>query len=359
MKQGYIRGLVAALALAATMGIAAPASAQQGTATQGGTTQNAVQGPASGSNPTASAVSEDQLFRQLDKLSGRVTIPDAKAALLQQPQGREYRGFREDVLPWLGGIFVLGMILALAAFYFTRGRIRLEHSEESGRKIQRFNALERFTHWLTALCFIVLAISGLNYIFGKRLLMPIIGPDAFAAWSQYAKYAHNFLAWPFMLGLLVMIVVWIRDNIPDRTDVTWLKQGGGFLGNGHPPARRFNAGQKMIYWSVVLGGLALAASGLIMLFPFSASGISGLQFDVNGMQLAQYIHATVGVILIAIMIAHIYIGSLGMEGAYDAMGSGEVDLAWARSHHSLWVEEQQAKTASGPQVGTRRPAPAE
>jgi formate dehydrogenase subunit gamma len=359
MKQGYIRGLVAALALAATMGIAAPASAQQGTATQGGTTQNAVQGPASGSNPTASAVSEEQLFRQLDKLSGRVTIPDAKAALLQQPQGRDYRGFREDVLPWLGGIFVLGMILALAVFYFTRGRIRLDHSEESGRKILRFNALERFTHWLTALCFIVLAISGLNYIFGKRLLMPIIGPDAFAVWSQYAKYAHNFLAWPFMLGLLVMIVVWIRDNIPDRTDVTWLKQGGGFLGSGHPPARRFNAGQKVIYWSVVLGGLALAASGLIMLFPFSASGISGLQFDVNGMQLAQYIHATVGVILIAIMIAHIYIGSLGMEGAYDAMGSGEVDLAWARAHHSLWVEEQQAKTASGPQVGSGRPAPAE
>jgi formate dehydrogenase subunit gamma len=362
MKEGYARGLMMALALAVTFGLAAPASAQgtsEGPANRGGNTQNAVQGQASGANPTASAVSEEQLFRQLDKLTGRVSIPDAKAALLQQPQGRDYRSFREGVLPWLGGIFVLGMILALAAFYFTRGRIRLEHSEESGRKIQRFNALERFTHWLTAMCFIVLAVSGLNYIFGKRLLMPLIGPDAFAAWSQYAKYAHNFLAWPFMLGLLIMIVVWIRDNIPDRTDVTWLKQAGGLTGRGHPPARRFNAGQKLIFWSVVLGGLALSASGLIMLFPFSASGINGLQFDVNGMQLAQYVHATVGVILIAIMIAHIYIGSLGMEGAYDAMGSGEVDLAWARAHHSLWVEEQQAKTASGPQAGTGRPAPAE
>jgi formate dehydrogenase subunit gamma len=191
--------------------------------------------------------------------------------------------------------------------------------------------------------------------------MPVIGADAFAVWSQYAKYAHNFLAWPFMLGLLIMIVVWIRDNFPDRTDVRWLREGGGLLGNGHPPARRFNAGQKMIFWSVVLGGLALSASGIIMLFPFGSTGFTGLQFDINGMQLAQYVHATVGVILIAIMIAHIYIGSLGMEGAYDAMGSGEVDLAWARAHHSLWVEEQQAKTASGPQVGGRgrRPAPAE
>jgi len=357
MPFGLIRGLLAPVALALALGLAGPALAQganstsEGPANRGGTTANSVQGPASGSNPTASAVSEEQLFQQLDKLSGRVSIPDGKAAVLQQPQGREYRGFREGVLPWLGGIFILGMLLALAAFYFTKGKIRLDHSEESGRKILRFNAFERFTHWLTAMCFIVLAISGLNYIFGKRLIMPLIGPDAFAAWSQYAKYAHNFLAWPFILGLLFMLVVWIRDNIPDRTDVVWLRQGGGFLGGGHPPARRFNAGQKLIFWSVILGGLALSASGIVMLFPFSL-------LDINGMQFAQYVHATVGVILIAIMIAHIYIGSLGMEGAYDAMGSGEVDLAWARAHHNLWVEEEMAKTASGPQSGTR-PAPAE
>jgi formate dehydrogenase subunit gamma len=148
-----------------------------------------------------------------------------------------------------------------------------------------------------------------------------------------------------------MIVVWIRDNVPDGTDVHWLKAGGGFFGDRHPPARRFNAGQKIIFWAVTLGGLTLSASGVVMLFPFSVA-------DVNGMQLAQYIHATVGVILIAIMIAHIYIGSLGMEGAYDAMGSGEVDLAWARVHHSLWVEQEQARTASGPQRRAR-PAPAE
>jgi formate dehydrogenase subunit gamma len=356
-----IRGGFAALALIAAVGLTAPGFAttsSEGPANRGGTTANAVQGPASGSNPTASAVTEEQLFQQLDRLSGRVTIPDANAALLHQPQGRDYRTFREGILPWLGGILVVGMILALAAFYFTKGRIQLEQGEESGRKILRFNAFERFAHWLTAFCFIVLALSGLNYIFGKRLLMPLIGPDAFAAWSQYAKYAHNFLAWPFILGVLFMIVVWVRDNVPDRTDVTWVKEAGGFLSGTHPPARRFNAGQKLIFWSVALGGLALAVTGIIMLFPFAASGIQGLQFGVNGMQWAQYVHATIGVILIAIMIAHIYIGSLGMEGAYDAMGSGEVDLAWARAHHSLWVEDEMAKTASGPQSGART-APAE
>jgi formate dehydrogenase subunit gamma len=124
------------------------------------------------------------------------------------------------------------------------------------------------------------------------------------------------------------------------------------MSNSHPTAGRFNAGQKLIFWSVALGGLALSATGIMMLFPFSAA-------DVNGMQWAQYIHATVGVILIAIMIAHIYIGSLGMEGAYDAMGSGEVDLTWARRHHSAWVEQQQAKTASGPQPVATARVPAE
>jgi formate dehydrogenase subunit gamma len=342
MDYTTIRRILVVPAAAVTAGLGAPALAQ-GTAT--------TQAPASGSNPTASAVSEEQLFRELDKLTGRVTIPDSKAAILEQPQGRDYRSYREEALPWIGGIFVLGMILALAIFYFTKGRIALDSSEESGRKILRFNAFERFTHWLTAMCFIVLAISGLNYIFGKRLLMPLIGPDAFAVWSQYAKYAHNFLSWPFMIGLVFMFVVWIRDNFPDRTDGAWLKSAGGFFNNTHPPARRFNAGQKLIFWSVILGGIALSVSGLIMLFPFSAA-------DIGGMQIAQYIHATVGVILTAIIIAHIYIGSLGMEGAYDAMGSGEVDLAWARAHHRLWVEEEQARTASGGQPGVRT-APAE
>ena len=253
---------------------------------------------------------------------------------------------REGALPWIGGIAILGMLVALALFYFSKGRIKLEDSPESGRKITRFTALERFTHWLTATAFIVLAFTGLNYIFGKRLLLPLLGPETFSTWSQYAKFAHNFISWVFILGVLIMVVVWIRDNVPDRYDWAWLKAGGGFFGRGHPPARRFNAGQKIIYWSVILGGLALSVTGVIMLFPFSAA-------DINGMQWAQYIHATVGVLLIAVMIAHIYIGSLGMEGAYNAMSTGEVDLAWARTHHRIWVEEEQARNAKGPQIGGR------
>lgn len=307
----------------------------------------------SGSNPTAMSVKEDELLRELNKIQGRITIPEPQAAVLEQPQGREYRTFRERALPWIGGIAILGVILALAVYYFSRGRIRLPPGEQTGRKILRFDVFERFTHWMTATSFIVLAITGLNYIFGKRLLLPLIGPDAFATWSQWAKYAHDFLAWPFMLGVLFMIAVWLKGNLPDRYDFAWIKAGGGFFGKSEPDAGRFNAGQKLVFWSVVLGGIALSVTGIIMLFPFSIA-------DINGMQIAQYVHATVGVLLIAVMLGHIYIGSLGEEGAFDAMWSGEVELGWARRHHRAWVEELQKKTPRGPQVGrSSASAPAE
>jgi formate dehydrogenase subunit gamma len=297
----------------------------------------AQQGP-SGSDPTAQAVSEQQLLDKFQKIEGRVTLPNTAAGLLQQPQGRDYRGFHEGALPWIGGIVTIGMLLVLALFYIIRGSIRTL-SGESGVRILRFNAIERLTHWTTATAFIVLAITGLNFIFGKRLLMPLIGPDAFSTWSFWAKYAHDFVAWAFMLGVLVMLVAWAWDNLPDRYDVNWLKVGGGFFdksGRTNPPAGRFNTGQKLIFWSVVLGGIALSVSGIFMLFPFAFT-------DINGMQTAQYVHAGVGILLIGVIIAHIYIGTLGMEGAYEAMGSGTVDLNWAKEHHSAWVEEQQAK----------------
>ncbi|MBK3398187.1 MULTISPECIES: formate dehydrogenase subunit gamma [Methylobacterium] len=333
-----MRRLTSIALLTATLALAAPALAQ-------------VRAPDGAPNPTASSVNEEMLFKQDPKIHGRISIPNATAANLIQPQGREWRAFRESWMPWIGALAVLGMIAALGLFYFTRGRIRLEHSEESGKKILRFNGFERFSHWMTASCFIVLSLSGLNYIFGKRLLMPLIGPEAFASLAQYGKYAHIYLAWPFMLGVLFMLVLWVRDNIPGKIDWIWLKQGGGLIGDAHPSAGRFNAGQKMVFWMVVGFGLAMSATGLMMIFPFAVT-------DINGMQAMQVIHSLIGVVFIAGILAHIYIGSLGMEGAYDAMGSGEVDLAWAKVHHDLWVKEQQAKTASGPQLG-RGQVPAE
>jgi len=241
------------------------------------------------------------------------------------------------------------MLLLLVGFYLFRGMIRIERGR-SGRTIVRFNAFERFVHWMTATCFIILAISGLNITFGKSLLLPLMSPGAFSTWSQALKYAHNYLSFPFTFGVALMFLMWIGGNIPNRVDAEWLKRGGGIVGDDHPPAYRFNAGQKMIYWIVVLGGSAVAITGYLLMFPFYGTGIAG-------MQLAQIVHGIVSLLFVAVMLAHIYIGTVGMEGAFEAMGTGEVDVNWAKEHHSLWLEEE--LSGARPRQGTPRPTPAE
>lgn len=304
-------------------------------------------------NPTASSVKEQQLLQELDRIQGRVSIPDQRSRVLEQPAGRDWREFRTVTLRWIGALAILSVFVVLVIFYLIRGRIRIE-AGLSGIKIVRFNGFERFVHWMTATCFLVLAVSGLNVTFGRPLLLPLIGFEAFSEWSQWAKYAHNYLSFPFTIGVVLIFLMWIGGNIPVKADIDWLKKGGGLFGHEHPPAPRFNAGQKGIYWIVVLGGGLAAASGYQLMFPFYITGI-------EGMQLAQIVHAVVAVLFIAVMLAHIYIGSIGMEGAFEAMGSGEVDLSWAREHHKLWLDEEQARQAPAGKSGSPPPmaAPAE
>jgi formate dehydrogenase subunit gamma len=314
----HLRLLVTGLLLTFTVALAVPAFAQQ-------------------VNPTADSVKEQQFLDALKgnpsaELKGRITIPDGKAATLERPAGRDWRAFHQGTMVKVGAVAVLGMLLVLAVFYLVRGRIRLE-SGLSGRTLTRFNGFERFMHWLTAACFIVLALSGLNVTFGKLLLLPLVGPQTFTNISVVAKWAHNYLAWPFMLGIALMFVVWIKDNIPGMVDLRWFAAGGGIVGTSHPPAKRFNGGQKIVFWIVVLGGTALSLSGLNLLFPFFSGGVLTMQFW-------NVVHGIVAVLMVAAILAHIYIGTIGMEGAFDAMGSGEVDLNWAKEHHSLWVAEE-------------------
>lgn len=207
-------------------------------------------------------------------------------------------------------------------------------------KIVRFNAFERFVHWMTATCFIILGLTGLNVTFGKYALLPLMGPSAFSSWSLAAKYAHNFTGFPFTLGVILIFLMWLGGNIPNRVDVEWFKRGGGMVGHDHPPAYRFNGGQKAVYWIVVLGGTAVAVSGYLLIFPFYGTNIAD-------MQLAQVTHGTVAVLFVAVMLAHIYIGTIGMEGAFEPMGEGTVDLNWAKEHHSLWLEEENARLGPG------------
>jgi formate dehydrogenase subunit gamma len=333
----HLRFVVGAMALALMLAVAAPSVAQQ-------------RNPDSSVNPTASSVREDQLLNELDRISGRCTIPDQKACTIEQPAGRDWRQFHQVTLRWIGAISILGMLVLLIVFYLVRGMVRLE-SGRSGRVLVRFSAFERLVHWMTASCFILLAISGLNITFGKPLLLPLIGPDAFTAWSQWAKYAHNYLSFPFTLGVFTIFLMWIAWNIPNRIDVEWMKRGGGIVGHDHPPADRFNAGQKMIYWIVVLGGGAVAATGYILMFPFYGTNIAD-------MQVAQIVHGVTALLFVAVMIAHIYIGTIGMEGAFEGMWDGTVDVNWAKEHHRVWLEKEivEGHVAAPPPKGKMQPA---
>jgi formate dehydrogenase subunit gamma len=304
-------------------------------------------------NPTTSALKEQQLLNQLKPggaISGRITIPDQKAANLIHPAGRDWREFRTETLKWVGAVAILGMIVVLAIFYLWRGRIPIEEGR-SGRAVLRFNWFERFVHWLTATAFVVLGITGLNVTFGRILFAGGGGSEAFSTWSQWAKYAHNYVSFAFTLGVVLMFLMWISQNFPTAADVEWLKRGGGMFTKkhgDHPPAWKFNAGQKLLYWFVVLGGIAMIVTGYMLMFPF----YGGLTLDT--MELSQIFHGIVGVLFVAMIIAHIYLGTLGMEGAFEAMAEGTVDYNWAKEHHPLWVEEEMRRHPGG--VSGARPS---
>jgi formate dehydrogenase subunit gamma len=292
-------------------------------------------GPDGAPNPTASVTNERTLLKQAPRVEGRIDIPDKKAGVLIQPTGRTWEYFHEVLLHWGSAIVIVGTIVLLGLAYLIIGRIRIA-AGRSGQKILRFKAFERFSHWLTAVSFVVLGLTGLNITFGKILLLPVIGPDAFSSVSEAAKYVHNFVSFSFVVGLVLITVIFFRDNLLEKVDIEWLKQGGGFIKNKHAPAGRFNLGEKLVYWFSLAGGVAVSVSGFLLMFPFFGTNIAE-------MQLAHVVHAVVAVLFVALILAHIYIGTLGMEGAFEAMGTGEVDLNWAKEHHDLWLAQQLAK----------------
>lgn len=316
---------------------------------------------------TRGGASDPDLWRALRFDSADVTTQarGPAAEVLIQDRGMWWLTFRQGPLLTYGLYFLGGVIALLALFYLIRGRIRID-GPKTGRTITRFKAFERFSHWLLAGSFILLGLTGLITLAGRKFLIPAFGPEAFATLAAGSKWIHNNVSWAFMMALVFVFVLWVVHNLPDRTDVKWLLKGGGIIGGGHPPAKKFNAGQKLIFWSVIVLGASISASGLSLLFPFELPmfaatfekinalglphlvGMGDLRTDLaphEEMQYAQLWHAIVSFVLMGIILAHIYIGSLGMEGAYDAMGSGEVEEQWAREHHSLWVEEVKSKEA--------------
>jgi formate dehydrogenase subunit gamma len=253
--------------------------------------------------------------------------------VLVQSEGETWRQIRNGPITVYGGLLILAVPLLILGFFLWKGPMRV-HGALTGRKILRLTPWDRYIHWTTAISWCVLAISGLILLFGKYVLMPVIGGTLFSWLAQLAKILHNFISPVFLLAAILMFVQYVGRNIPRGHDFGWLAKGGGLLTGQHVPSGFFNAGEKIVFWvGLTFFTIVVGASGLVLLFP---------NFDQGReiMQLSNIVHATAAVLYMAMMMGHIYLGSVGVEGAWEAMRyDGMVDEAWAKEHHEYWYNE--------------------
>ncbi len=266
---------------------------------------------------------------------------DAEQDLILQRGGNTWRVLRNGPIAFISGTILLVVPLLIFGFWRLVGPAQV-HEPETGRRIQRFTPWQRWVHWATAISFIVLAVTGLLVLFGKKLLIPLIGHTAFSWIAIVSKYLHNFVGPLFIVCSVLMFFTFLRENFFHRRDWEWVKRGGGLVSHQHVPAGYFNAGEKAWFWfGVVLLGLVMSVSGLILDFV-------NLRPTRYLIQWANYLHLAGGTLYIAASLGHIYIGTLGTPGAYDAMRHGTVDESWARAHHQHWYEEVKAREGGSP-----------
>lgn len=262
------------------------------------------------------------------------SLPDKEAGVLIQRTGQSWRLFRNGVITVWGGWLLVLVPAAILAFFAWRGTIPLK-SQPTGRMIERFTPLERIVHWTMAIAFVILAVSGIVMLFGKHFLLPIMGHTLFGWLTYLLKNVHNIVGPVFTLSIIVGFVIFLRDNLPSRQDIRWLTSLGGIASGKHVPSGRFNAGEKGWFWlGLFVFGIAISASGFVL-----DRIVPGLDYYRSTMQLAHIVHAVAAVLMIAMSLGHIYMGTIGMAGAYRAMRDGWVDEAWAKEHHELWYDD--------------------
>ena len=251
--------------------------------------------------------------------------------------GESWRQVRNNIIIPYGAALLLIAVGAMALFYVSKGTMEL-HGQETGKKIERFTPFERSAHWANAIAFCALAISGIVMAYGKFFLLPIMGGTLFG-WLTYAlKNLHNFAGPLFAVSLVVVFVTFLKDNLPSKDDLVWLLKGGGLFSGAEVPSHRFNAGEKVVFWGGVLFlGAIVVASGLVL-----DKLIPSLIYERSTMQIANMVHGVATLFMMAMFIGHIYMGTIGMRGAYKAMREGYVDETWAKEHHQLWYDDVKA-----------------
>ncbi len=273
-----------------------------------------------------------QTWRKVrEGVTGYSAVTGPEAGQLIESNGEVWRRIRNGPLATYGAWAMFATLAALALFYVVRGQVKLS-LERTGNKLLRWTTFERFIHWYTALLFLLLTITGLSILYGRSALIPLLGHESFAVWASWAKIIHNYTGPLFMAGLFTMIVIWLKDNLPDKYDLAWIKAFGGLIGNKHPSAARMNAGEKAWFWILFWCGMLISMTGLVLDFPI-------IEQERFILQITHIIHLGCAILLIIGALGHIYIGTLGTEGALEGMISGEVDEAWAKQHHDRWLEE--------------------
>jgi formate dehydrogenase subunit gamma len=278
--------------------------------------------------------------------AGFTTTQGVQTGVLIQSEGESWRRLRNGPISLYGGILLLVVAGAIGVFYRARGSLKLKEPP-TGRMIERFNAVERWAHWSIAISFVILAVSGLILLFGKHVLLPLTGYELFSWVAVTCKNLHNFVGPLFLLSVLVTTALFVKDNIWQRGDALWIRKAGGLFTGEHVPSWRFNFGEKSWFWlGVVVLGLTMSVTGLIMDFPNFGQGRGVMQW-------ANIIHGIGAIVFIALSLGHIYMGTIGVDGAYESMRYGYVDETWAKEHHELWYHAARKQQAAQP----AKPAP--
>jgi formate dehydrogenase subunit gamma len=283
-----------------------------------------------------------------DVRSGReeyTSVKGRETGVLVQTYGETWRQLRNAWITPIVGWLMAAVVVVIGAFYKWRGSIKV-HGEPTGRLIQRFTPLDRYTHWVVGISFAILGISGLVMMLGKYVLLPVIGYTLFAWLAQLSKHLHNFVGPVFIVSLLMFIVMFVKDNLPRLYDLKWFAKAGGMISGEHVPSGKFNGGEKIWFWiGVVVLSLIVSASGLVLLFP-NFDQVRAIMIEAN------VVHAVAAGAVMAASLGHIYLGSIGVDGAYEAMRNGYVDEAWAKEHHELWYNDvKSGKVKAGTATG--------
>ncbi len=303
--------------------------------------------------PTVSyLVSGEQVFAQVvddknqranfwravrDGEAGYSAVSGPESGVFINNGGQNWRQFRNGLVANYGGWAIVISLGLIVLFFLLRGRIKIE-GEQSGLTVPRWKTWERVMHWYTAILFVLLAITGLSMLFGRAVLIPLLGAKGFAGWASLSISIHNYGGPFFAIGVFAMLLFWVKNNIPNATDMAWLAKGGGVIGKAHPSAGKANGGEKIWYWIVIFVGLiAVCGSGLVLLGWMAQWGLVEASRDT--MQLANQVHSIASIIWLVVFFGHAYMGTLGTEGVLEGMTTGHVSVEWAQQHHDQWYEE--------------------